>query len=189
MAPRLQSLPAVDPIILEDGYAALENIQPYLAGDTEFDFHSALIDVIASLQASPASGYIQFIGVYGVWYELCHDSFRTFLDPDNLVAQLLLAYFVAVQLLMIPLAAHEWQHRTDVTRVRVLFGTIEWAQGIFERLDASGTDLKVHLDWPRKIIQTVIAEINGDVLVLPPVLQLHLAYRDVTPQSTIFASA
>lgn len=183
MAPRLQNLPAVEPILLDDAYNALENIQPYLTGDTEIDFHAALVDVIVSLQASPASGYMQFTGLYDVWYDLCHDAFKTFLDPNNLISQLLLAYFVGVQLLMIPLATHEWPNRGDVSHVRVLYGTVEWAEDIFERLEDSA--LKVHLQWPRNIIATVIAEINGDVLPLPPVLQLHLATREITPQSTI----
>lgn len=185
MAPRLQNLPPVDPSLLEDAYTSLQIIRPYLIGDTEIDFHAALVDVISSLQASPASGYLQFIGVYGVWYELCHDSFKTFLDPNNLVAQLLLAYFVGVQLLMVPLAAQEWPERADVTRVRVLYGTVEWAEGLFRRLEDS--EWKVHLDWPRKIIATVVAEINGEILHLPPVLQLHLSSRDITPQTTILA--
>ncbi|KEF60381.1 uncharacterized protein A1O9_01941 [Exophiala aquamarina CBS 119918] len=185
MAPRLMSLPSVDPILLEEGYNALENIRPYITTDTEIDFHAALVDVVASLQASPASGYLQFVGVYGVWYELCHDAFKTFLDPNNLMAQLLLAYFVGVQLLMVPLAAAEYPNRADVSRVRVLFGTIEWAEGIFERLEASNSELKCHLEWPKNIARTVVAEINGDVLHLPPVLQLHLASPEISPQTTM----
>lgn len=185
MAPRLMSLPGVDPILLEEGYTALENIRPFITTDTEIDFHAALIDVVASLQASSASGYLQFVGVYGVWYELCHDAFKTFLDPNNLMAQLLLAYFVGVQLLMVPLAAAEYPNRSDVSRVRVLFGTIEWAEGIFERLEASDSELKQHLEWPKNIARTVVAEINGDVLHLPPVLQLHLSNPEISPQSTM----
>ncbi len=183
MAPRMQNLPSVDPRLLEDAYDGLENIRPFLSGTTEIDFHDALVDVITALQASPASGYLQFIGVYGVWYELCHDAFKTFLDPNNLVAQLLLAYFVGVQLLMVPLAAHEWPHRADVSRVRVLEGSVEWAQGIFDRLEDS--EWSVHLEWPRTVIATVVAEINGEVLHLPPVLQLHLAALDITPETTM----
>ncbi|EXJ82923.1 hypothetical protein A1O3_06739 [Capronia epimyces CBS 606.96] len=183
MAPRLPQLPSVHPQLLEDADRALEGIRPYVAGDTELDFHDALVDVVISLQASPIDGYLQFIGVYGVWYELCHDSFQSFLDPDNLVAQLLLAYFICLQLLMVPLAAQEWQQRADTTRVRVLSGTVEWAEAIFERLGDS--ELNVHLEWPRNIIAIVVAEIEGRVPQWPPVLQLHLAQRDVTPQSTI----
>ncbi|KIW65358.1 hypothetical protein PV04_07624 [Phialophora macrospora] len=183
MAPRLQNLPPVDPRLLEDAYDGLETIRPFLNGTTEIDFHAALVDVITSLQTSPASGYLQFIGVYGVWYDMCHDSFKEFLDPNNLVAQLLLAYFVGLQLLMVPLAAHEWPHRADVSRVRVLQGSVEWAQGIFERLE--DTEWSNHLDWPKTVIAAVIAEINGEVLHLPPVLQLHLAAQDISPETTM----
>ena len=183
MAPRLQNLPAVDPCLLADAYNGLENMRPLLTGDAEMDFHAALVDVITALQESPASGYLQFIGVYDVWYDMCHDAFKTFLDPNNLVAQLLLAYFVAIQLLMVPLAAHEWPHRADVSRVRVLQGSVEWAEGIFERLEDS--EWTMHVDWPRNVITTVIAEINGEALQLPSVLQLHLASSDITPQTTM----
>lgn len=189
MASRLAHLPPVDPIHLEEAYMALENLRPYVSGDTEIDFHDALIDVVASLQASPASGYLQFVGVYAVWYELCHDAFKTFLDPNNLMAQLLLAYFVGLQLLMVPLAACEWQPRADVTRVRVLFGTIEWAEGIFNRLETStGHELNQHLAWPKSIVRAAIAEINGEMLSLPSVLQLHLANPEIAPQTTMLAA-
>ncbi|KIV79582.1 hypothetical protein PV11_07133 [Exophiala sideris] len=182
MASRLQHLPRVDPTILEDAYIALDEIRPYLVDDTHLDFHDALFDVIISLQASPASGYLRFIDLYGVWYELCNESFRTFLDGDNLVSQLLLAYFVGIQLLMVPLATQESSNRADVSRVRVLYGIVEWAENIFERLEAS--ELEPQLTWPRKIITTAVAEINGEVLQQPPVLQLHLSSRDISPQIT-----
>ncbi|KAK4942070.1 hypothetical protein LTR10_018106 [Elasticomyces elasticus] len=182
MASRLQHLPRVDPTILEDAYIALDEIRPYLVDDTHLDFHDALFDVIISLQASPASGYLRFIDLYGVWYELCNESFRTFLDGDNLVSQLLLAYFVGIQLLMVPLATQESSNRADVSRVRVLYGIVEWAENIFERLEAS--ELEPQLTWPRKIVTTAVAEINGEVLQRPPVLQLHLSSRDISPQIT-----
>lgn len=184
MAPRLSRLPSVDPQLLEDGARALDDIRPYITSDTEIEFHAALVDAVAGLQVSPVSGYYQFIAVYGAWYGQRHDSFRTFLDPNNLIAQLLLAYFVSLQLLMVPLAAGEWQHRADTTRVRVLSGTVEWAENIFQRLEAA-PELKAHLEWPRKIIAIVVAEINGQVLQLPPVLQLHLVKSNITPQSTM----
>lgn len=67
MAPRLASLPPVNHTLLEEGIAALEDIQPYLENDVDSDFHGALTDVISSLLASPQSGYMQFVGVYAVW--------------------------------------------------------------------------------------------------------------------------
>jgi hypothetical protein len=183
MAPRLQDLPPVEPELLVAGCNALDDIRPFLSGSTEIDFHTALNDVLISLQISPASGYEEWAGVYAVWYQLCHDSFKTFLDPNNLVAQLLLAYFVGVQLLMVPLAIQEGPHRTDSSRLRVLQGTIEWAQGIFDRLEESVWSK--HLSWPKLIIAAVTAEINGDMLHSPSVLQLHLTSPVLTPSAIL----
>ncbi len=185
MAPRLEHLPPVDPTLLEDAYIALEEIRPYLTDDTHFDFHAGLVDIVISLQASSASGYMQFTELYSIWYDLCHDSFKSFLDPNNLVAQLLLAYFVGVQLLIIPIATHEFLHRADVSRIRVLYGVTEWAESIFERLEES--ELREHLSWPRSIISTVLAELNGQILQAPSVLQLHLTSKDIVPNTTILA--
>jgi hypothetical protein len=65
----------------------------------------------------------------------------------------------------------------------VLQGSVEWAQGIFDRLEDS--EWSSHLEWPRNVIAAVVAEINGEVLHLPPVLQLHLAAQDITPEATM----
>ncbi|KAL2431448.1 hypothetical protein ABEF95_009068 [Exophiala dermatitidis] len=191
MSPRLHRLPAVDPQHLREGHQALQHISDALNlnlssfattttttdREAEVNFHAALVDVIVGLQTSPATGYLHFMAVYTVWAGLGHDSFKSFLDPDNLVAQLLLAYFVAIQLLMVPLATHEWgRHRPAAdqarARARVLFGVVEWAHSIFKHLGP--TELNVHLEWPRKIVAIANAEIRGLLLQSPPVLQLHL---------------
>ncbi|KIW37627.1 uncharacterized protein PV06_10268 [Exophiala oligosperma] len=183
MAPRLEHLPTVDPTLLEDAYLALEEISPLLSDDTHYNFHAGLVDVVSALQTSSASGYMQFTELYTIWYDLCHDSFKTFLDPNNLVAQLLLSYFVGVQLLIVPLATHEFMHRADVSRIRVLYGVTEWAESIFLRLENS--EYAQFLSWPQNIISTVVAELNGGILQLPSVLQLHLTKRDITPNTIL----
>lgn len=95
-------------------------------------------------------------------YELCHDAFKQFLDPSNLTAQLLLAYFVALQMLMVPLAVYEWPDRADSAKSRVLTGTVEWATGIFERLEDAGSPLVDCLAWPRRIMGIVRREIGEE---------------------------
>ena len=67
MAPRLQNLPQVNPILLEDGFESLEAIQAYMVTELDRNFHQALVNVITALLTSPQSGYHEFIGVYGVW--------------------------------------------------------------------------------------------------------------------------
>jgi Fungal specific transcription factor domain/Fungal Zn(2)-Cys(6) binuclear cluster domain len=67
MAPRLSNLPRVNRSLLEEGFEAMENLRPYLVGETDIDFHEALVNVIGSLLKSPQGGYLQFVGVYAVW--------------------------------------------------------------------------------------------------------------------------
>lgn len=96
-------------------------------------------------------------------YELCHDTFKQFLEPSNLTAQLLLSYFVGIQLLMVPLAAYEWPGRADSSKTRVLNGTIEWATQIFDRLE--DTSLAHLTGWPKKIADIVLRELDGESVV------------------------
>ena len=67
-------------------------------------------------------------------YELPPELFAHFLSPSNLPSQLLLSYFVSLQMLMVPLAVYEWPERAESAKSRVLTGTVEWAEGIFDRL-------------------------------------------------------
>ena len=62
---------------------------------------------------------------------------------------------------MVPLAAYEWPERADSSKIRVLYGTIEWANAIFERLE--DTQLKELLRWPKRIAAIVVSELEGNV--------------------------
>jgi hypothetical protein len=63
-------------------------------------------------------------------------------------------------MLMVPLAAYEWPERADRAQLKTLFSAVEWADGIFERIEA--TPLEAHLRWPRRIARIVVGELGGD---------------------------
>ncbi|KPI43690.1 uncharacterized protein AB675_6127 [Cyphellophora attinorum] len=211
MAPRLASLPRVDSGLCEDGIRGLElilgevllvdrehedgagverrDIENWEVGEVEANFCQSLIEVLEALVVSPQGGYLGFAGLYAVWYELPPQQFSTFLSPRNLPSQLLLSYFVALQMLMVPLAVYEWPERAESAKSRVLTGTVEWAEGIFERLaeddrqrkskksarrkprhrevdeEEEGVDLTWdrYLKWPKRIMGIVTREIRGDL--------------------------
>lgn len=73
---------------------------------------------------------------------------------------------------MIPLAVYEWPERVDSSKARVIYGTVEWANTIFERLES--TNLKDHLNWPKRIAGIVVNELEGGVCDGPCVLRLDL---------------
>ncbi len=78
---------------------------------------------------------------------------------------------------MVPLAAYEWPERADSSKARVLYGTIEWGDAIFEKLEDS--DLKEHLAWPKRIASIVVSELENGHGEGPSVLMLE------TPISSI----
>lgn len=174
MANRLENLPRVDPILLIEGCQALEEVKPFVVSEADQCFYQSILEVLEELQTSSKYGYVKFTEIYAVWYGMSHECFKMFLDPSNMVSQLLQSYFVALQLLMIPIAVQEWSHRLRTAKIRLLYGIVEWAQNIFDHLEYSG--FSDHLDWPKRITSIAVAEIEGSYLMGPTVLQIPTQY-------------
>ncbi len=88
-------------------------------------------------------------------------------------------------MLMVPLAAYEWPERANSSQVKVLYGTVEWADGLFERIEA--TPLGEHLRWPKRIVKTVVSELGGNFPDGPSVLRLDLPIsQDASPEEEPF---
>lgn len=80
-------------------------------------------------------------------------------------------------MLMVPLAVYEWPERAESAKSRALTGTMEWAEGIFERLLREDMNAKSpssgggkwkwdkYLRWPRRIMGIVGREIRSDLTV------------------------
>ena len=79
-----------------------------------------------------------------------------FMDPNNMVAQLLLSYFIAIQFIMVPLSQHEWPRRFDGRRTEVLGGVMEQGERIFGALPPM---MLPFTWWQTEIINTAKAEI------------------------------
>ena len=185
MEPRMKDLPIVHQPLLDSGIAALEETRQFLVTRTDHHFHGALMKVLHGLSRTSREGYTSFILVYALWYELCNDSFRgecfyyalsiadmysEFMDPNNMVAQLLLSYFIAIQFLMVPLSQHEWPSRFDGRRTEVLGGVIEQGERIFATLPP---DMQPFTWWQIEIMDTAKAEIADLDPCGPKVLRLR----------------
>lgn len=168
--PRLHGLPQIHPSHLEQGLSALDEVQVYLHYEAEHKFYNAMRDVFATLQQSSAAGYITFTNMYRVWYELDHDAFRAFLDTSNTTIQILLGFFIGIQMIMSPLTAHEWPERADSTGSQSLMGMADWMESVASKVP---TELQWHLAWPRAIVSTVVAELSGLPHAGPAVLYIE----------------
>ena len=158
MSPRFDDLPEVDYDIVAEGISCLTQMQHLLDTYTEHQFYSALLNVLLSLQQSSRLGYINFMSLYSVFYSGTHEQFAAFVNPNNLVMRVLLAYFISLQFVMTPLSTYEWPNRTEPEKPEALTGMIEWSEKIFEN---TPPDLQVYLHWPMEIVGTVRAEIAG----------------------------
>ena len=161
MSPRLEDLPEVDREIVAAGVSGLTQTQHLLDTYTESQFHCALLNVLLSLQQSPQAGYVSFMYLYSIFYSGSHEQFADFVNPNNLVMRVLLAYFISLQFIMMPLSTHEWPDRAEHGKPEAMTGMIEWSDKIFE---STPEDLLAYLQWPMEIVGTVRAEIAGHKL-------------------------
>lgn len=167
--PRLHQLPTIHPAHIAQGLSALDEVQVYLNCEAEHKFYNAMRDIFATLQQSSAAGYITFTNLYRVWYELDHDAFRAFLDTSNTTIQILLGFFIGIQMIMSPLTAHEWPERADSAGMQSLMGMADWMESVASKVP---DELQWHLAWPRAIVSTVVAELSGLPHVGPAVLYI-----------------
>ncbi|KAK5939996.1 hypothetical protein PMZ80_007414 [Knufia obscura] len=201
--PRLQSLPQLNTIHVANGLSALDEVQVYLHHEAEHKFYASLRDVFTALHQSPAAGYLMFVNMYRVWYDLDHDTFKVFLDSSNTTIQILLAFFIGIQMIMAPLTAHEWPERTGLSNSGVetpgetlgissaggqsLLGMADWMESVASKVPE---ELQWHLAWSRNLVGTVIAELSGLPYSGPPVLyvgrkeSLHDASVNMSPATS-----
>lgn len=180
--PRLHNLPKVNPIHIQQGLIALDEVQVYLQHEAEHRFWLSMRDVFMSLQQSPAAGYLTFINLYRVWYDLDHDTFKVFLDVSNTTIQVLLGFFIGLQMLMAPLTAVNWPERADTAGSQALLSMADWMENVASKVPE---ELQWHLSWPRNLVSTVIAELSGLPYDGLPVL--HLGMKGSLEQATILS--
>lgn len=182
LRPQLHLLPNVNLIHIQQGLAALDEVQVYLQHDAERKFWLSMRDVFVSLQQSPAAGYLTFINLYRVWYDLDHDTFRVFADSSNTTIQVLLGFFIGLQMLMAPLTATHWPGRADTARSQSLLSMADWMENVTSKVPA---ELQWHLSWPRSLVSTVIAELNGLPYDGSPVL--HISRKEPLDEAATFS--
>lgn len=168
--PRLQRLPSLNSIHISQGLEALDETQAYLHHEAEHKFYLSIRDVLMSLQQSSAAGYLTFMNLYRVWYDLDHDTFRVFLDTSNTTIQILLGFFIGVQMIMAPLTAHQWPERANTASAQTLLGMADWMESVASKVPE---ELQWHLSWSRNLVSTVVAELSGLPFSGPPVLYIE----------------
>lgn len=167
MEPFLSSMPRITGGLVNAAFPSLEKIRPLCQTQADRTFHSSLLNVMYALRSGDSrQAYLNFAQVYGGFYGTSNADFQAFTDPNNCVAQMLLAHFIAVQTVIIPLTKGELSGRNS-SSPRLLLGTLMWAEDIYYRLSPG---LRHYIDWPMTIVRTAKAEVERSGIDFPEAL-------------------
>ena len=158
LEPHLSQLSKRESDLIDAGIEGLELVKPLIRTDPEERFHTALINVLFASRQSTREGFVVFTEVYSCWYLLGGDSFRQFTDPSNCVAQMLLTFFVAIQLLMVPATAASFvsSYRQAMPGIQIVLGIVAWGERTFPNIPER---LQGYVAWPKMVIATARNEV------------------------------
>jgi hypothetical protein len=83
--------------------------------------------------------------LYNTPSQWTHDEFQAFIDPNNSVAQILLAHFIAIQAILTPILYLE---RVGFEGVHAPTAVLGWVDGIYWNIPCH---LRHHVEWPRQV--------------------------------------
>ena len=91
------------------------------------------------------------------------ETFNDFIERDNVVGRLLIAHFLAIQIVFNPIIDREWAGRQRSTPVRT---SLEWIRSVSDLLPP---DKKSLAEWPRAIADSVVEELSGKQSIVPKI--------------------
>jgi hypothetical protein len=88
-------------------------------------------------------------------------EFHDFVDTNNWISQILIAHFLAIQMILVPILDREWAGRIKTTPARM---NIVWITSI---LEGTPYNLRHFLNWPTAIMEAVGDELAGKQNIIP----------------------
>ncbi|KAB2108557.1 hypothetical protein AG0111_0g3216 [Alternaria gaisen] len=124
---------------------SLNLIKALSMSDWELSYWEILVCTVSHAYDSPVETYTTFVMLYNTPSHWTHDEFQAFIDPNNSVAQILLAHFIAIQAILTPILYLE---RIDFQGVHAPTAVLGWIEGIYWNVPCH---LRHHVEWPRKV--------------------------------------
>lgn len=92
-----------------------------------------------------------------------NEDFNDFIKQSNVAGRILIAHFIAIQIMVSPIIDREWAGRNRSTPLRC---NLSWVNFVEDELPAN----KRHfIDWPRAIAESVEEELQGKQSPVPKV--------------------
>ncbi|UPX17170.1 uncharacterized protein EKO05_0007542 [Ascochyta rabiei] len=116
------------------------NMSPF-----EHAYRSALDTTIQNAYDRPIDAYTSFVTLYNIPSRWSNDEFQAFIDPNNSIAQILQAHFIAVQAILTPILYLE---RVGFEGINAPTAVMSWIEGIYRNVPHH---LRHHCEWPRQV--------------------------------------
>jgi|TARA_R110002003_G_scaffold52_28_gene4615 hypothetical protein len=124
---------------------SLSAIEDLNMSDWERTYWDILVRTVAAAYSRPVETYTTFVTLYNTPSRWTHDEFQAFIDPNNAVAQVLLAHFIAIQAILTPILYLE---RVGFQGVDAPTCVLGWIEGIYRNVPGY---LRHHVEWPRQV--------------------------------------
>ncbi|KFZ01854.1 hypothetical protein V501_09761 [Pseudogymnoascus sp. VKM F-4519 (FW-2642)] len=146
MEPRLDDLPFVDMALAEGAEASLEALNFVLEDEVNSFYYNELTNVVSGIKASSKLGYWRLVGIYNVMGMLSDANFGAFANPNNTIGQILLAHFMALEVVLLPMLEREYDKTFPTNQ---LINRCSW----FDSIERSvPPEFRHFVRWPAEIL-------------------------------------
>lgn len=175
MEKRLVDLPTIHPELLESAERSIALLPPFFDRLVHTIFYEAMIEAIEAVRRSSLegqlpipshvhanfSGYFKFIFIYQSINRMSNKLFMDFINPTSDPSRILIAHFLALQMIMLPILDREWAGRTKNTPARM---NLDWVASIYRSVPEQ---LQGYVEWPQAIADAVRDELAGKQTTIP----------------------
>ncbi|KAL6707216.1 hypothetical protein ACN47E_004763 [Coniothyrium glycines] len=124
---------------------SLRELESLNMSEWERQYWEILMRTVENAYDRPVETYTTFVTLYNIPSRWTHDEFQAFIDPNNSVAQILLAHFIAVQAILTPILYLE---RVGFQGVDAPTAVLSWVEGIYRNIPPI---LRHYVNWPRHV--------------------------------------
>lgn len=130
---------------LDHAMLSLQLIEKLVVSPSENTYWNALASTVQKAYNRPVEAYSSFVTLYNIPSRWIHDDFQAFIDPNNSVAQILQAHFIAIQAILTPILYLE---RIGFEGINAPTAVMSWIESIHWNLPYY---LRGYLEWPRQV--------------------------------------
>jgi hypothetical protein len=180
MEDKLLDLPVISKELVDGAERSLVVLPPLFSQPSHVYFYQLLMAVIERLKLSSLAGkhfltlsqtylltsptaYFKFIMVYQGILKMEGPMFQEFLQPENTVSRILIAHFLAIEMIMMPILDREHSGRARTTPARA---HLDWVSMLHMHCSVS---FRKYMEWPVAVKNCVNDELEGKERVIPTV--------------------